>query len=209
MDKKGKIHSEEEEMKESPVKFVFVLSVICLFSAALLSMVYAKTQPILKQQQKEQESEAMKYVLPSAESFKYEEACGLWQGLDKDGNVAGYCFKAEEKGYSSVIKMMIGIDKDFRITGIKVLSQNETPGLGTRIIEVKADQTLWDVLGGKANKASGPAIPWFLKQFYGKTLDNINEVETISGATISSSAVVRAVKRELENIKECVLNKEN
>ncbi len=191
-------------MKDSPVKFVVVLASVCLCSAALLSFVYAKTQPVLEKQQKEQESAAMKEVLHKAKAFDYDKDCACWIGKSADGEVVGYCFKAAEKGYSSVIEMMVGIDTNFKITGIKILSQNETPGLGTRIVEVKADETLWDVLGGKKEKSDKPAVPWFLKQFYGKSLEDMDSVQTISGATISSSAVIRAVKRELKNMRSCV-----
>ncbi len=180
------------------------LGVICLVSAGVLSYVHAKTHPVIVEQEEKASQSAMYYVLPDAVKFEPGKGCDYYIGKDDKGNVVGYVFKTSEKGYSSEIVLMVGVDPDLKITGIKVLSQNETPGLGTRIVEVKATSTIWDVASGKAKEK--PGRPWFLEQFVGKDLVGLVEVKTISGATISSSAVIRAVKKGLERLEECLSN---
>ena len=212
MDKEGQISGKEQEgmigllhsRKGNLLYFVVVLGLVCLVSAGLLSLVYAKTQPLVKAQREKEANEAMYYVLPEASSFDKAENGNYYIGKDKQGNIIGYAFKTKEKGYSSEIVLMVGVDKSLKITGIKVLSQNETPGLGTRIVEVKASSTIWDKVKGSA-KSETNNIPWFLQQFIGKDRGRLIEVKTISGATISSSAVVRAVRKGLERLEKELL----
>jgi electron transport complex protein RnfG len=73
--------------------------------------------------------------------------------------------------------------KDGTITAIKILNQNETPGLGARIIE-----------------------PEFTRQFSNKDLSALNDIQAITGATISSRAVIEAVKKKAGEIKELIKN---
>ena len=193
-----------ESRKGELLYFVLVLGLVCLISAGLLSFVYAKTQPLVEAQKAKAANSAMYYVLPGAESFERSKEGDFYIGKDKQGRIVGYTFETNEKGYSSEIVLMVGVDKDGKITGIKVLSQNETPGLGTRIVEVKADSTIWDKIKGKEGE-NAPRMPWFLEQFLGKDRMSLVEVKTISGATISSSAVVRAVKKGLEKLEKELL----
>ncbi len=194
MDKEGEVLGKEGQVKmantRTMIQMVVSLGTICLLSSALLSFVYAKTEGVIEQQKEMAKKEAMAYVLPSAKNFEEFKECNCFVGKDENGDAVGYVFTTSEKGYSSEIVLVVGVDKDLVITGVKVLSQNETPGLGTRIIEVK--------YGSKTGR------PWFLEQFWGKKLEDLNEVKTISGATISSSAVIRAVKKGLEDLKACL-----
>jgi electron transport complex protein RnfG len=79
---------------------------------------------------------------------------------------------------------MIGVDTAGVIQGMKILSQAETPGLGAKITEVKY----------------GDKWPWFQHQFIGKKGDNLQvdkdggEIKSVTGATISSRAVTKAVR---------------
>jgi RnfABCDGE-type electron transport complex G subunit len=91
---------------------------------------------------------------------------------------------------------MVGVDTQYKIQGLKILSQNETPGLGTRITEIKSNKTIWDIFKGK--KVKEPKEPWFQKQFSEKSLDKI---DVITGATISSKAVINTVKDAVEKFK--------
>ncbi len=194
MDKEGEVFGSKGELimanGKELVRMVLALGTICFFSSALLSFVYAKTKDVVEHQKEMAKKSAMVYVLPSAKEFEENKGCNCFVGKDDKGDVVGYVFTTSERGYSSEIVLVVGVDKDLVITGVKVLSQNETPGLGTRITEVK--------YGSKTGR------PWFLEQFWGKGLEDLPEVKTISGATISSSAVIRAVKNGLERLKSCL-----
>ena len=52
----------------------------------------------------------------------------IYKGIDKSGQILGYAACGEAQGYSSKIKVMVGVDSHFeKVLGISVLAQNETP----------------------------------------------------------------------------------
>jgi len=73
---------------------------------------------------------------------------------------------------------MAGMDVQGKITAIKVLSQNETPGLGSQV--------------------SGLS---FTSRFSGKSIPDLENIQAITGATISSGAVIDSVKKKAEEIR--------
>ncbi|RKY33302.1 MAG: hypothetical protein DRP74_00265 [Candidatus Omnitrophota bacterium] len=163
-------------MKET-LKYSAVLFSICFFAAILLSAVASITQPIIEETKAEQENNAIKEVMPQARGIEKVEEEGLvyYKAKDFSGNNIGYVFISEAKGYSSVIRAVVSITPEGEIIAVKVLEQNETPGIGTQITEEK-----------------------FLSRFKGKkALDNI---DSISGATVSSSALIDSVKQTLKKI---------
>ncbi len=102
-----------------------------------------------------------------------------------DGQVLGYIFKTVSGGYGGDIPVMTGIDMDGTLTGIRVGSNSETPGLGTKIEE--ADFT--DTFVGKS--AAGP-----LTGVGAPSADN--EVQMVSGATVSVDGVLYGVNGAIE-----------
>ena len=113
-----------------------------------------------------------------------ESVVVYYTAVSKDEEI-GYIFNTSAKGYGGDINVMTGIDKDGKITAVKILSAaDETPGLG-----------------GNVTKNS------FYSQFSGKTKDfelvknsatGDNQVIAVTGATISSTAVKTAVKNAFE-----------
>lgn len=195
----------------SRLKFSLVLMFICLLSAGLLSFVYFLTNPKILAQKVKEEKGSLKEVLPFASSFKpikKDEKILYYRGFDEKGNIVGYCFLAYGKGYSNTIETLVGIRPDGKISGIKILHQNETPGLGSRICEVKKGETLWEALRRKKAKGSiKPKRPWFQEQFKGKRVDELGRIEAISGATVSSQAVIDSVKEKIKEILELISRK--
>ncbi|MGZ4992379.1 MAG: electron transport complex subunit RsxG, partial [Methylobacter sp.] len=110
----------------------------------------------------------------------------------KSGNVSAVCFKfTAPDGYSGAINMIMGIDRDGNILGVRVLSHKETPGLGDKIEVTKSD--------------------WILK-FAGRSLDNLapakwavkkdgGEFDQFAGATITPRKSVQAIYRGLQFFK--------
>lgn len=183
------------------------MAIICLAASGLLSVVHNLTQPKILAQAREEEEASLKEVFPAADHFtpaRKDEEVLYYQAQDKQGRLLGYAFKATRRGYSSEIVTMVGMDTQGIITRIKVLAQNETPGLGSRITEVIQKETLWDVLLKKVKLAAKPQA-WFQAQFSGKkylTLDH--SVNAITGATISSRAVIDSVRDKAVEIMEMV-----
>ena len=138
-----------------------------------------------------QKLNAITSVLPAFDNNPAEEVYkmqveGFKDSLEfytakKDGEVVGTAVNTfTKKGFSGLIKMMVGFDKEGKIFNIAVLQQKETPGLGTKI---------------KSNK--------FKRQFIGKHPEEFKmtvkkdggEVDGITGATISSRAYCDGIER--------------
>lgn len=114
-------------------------------------------------------------------------AADLWRGRREDGTVVGWALVAAEPGFADEIRLIFGWDaKEKRILALKVLSQKETPGLGD---EIQAP--------GFTKRFTGRAAPVKAVK-RGAGTGAPTEVDTITGATISSRAVIRIVNHALE-----------
>lgn len=174
-------------MKEM-LRYGLILAIICIVAAALLAGINSFTRPRIIAQAQAEEETSLKEVLPEAADFqavKRQDEVLYHKGLDKKGKIIGAAFKASGQGYSSTIETMVGMLKDGTITAIKVLSQNETPGLGAQVSEAK-----------------------FTNQFMHKNIQGISSVQAITGATISSKAVIDSVRNKAEEIKALIENEE-
>lgn len=164
-------------------RYGFILGVICVLTAGLLAFINALTQPKIIAQSLARENQTLLEVLPQAERFDPVKSSNgeilYYKAYDLNNNLLGFALKASGKGYSSVIEAMVGITRDGKISAIKVLSQNETPGLGSRISEVP-----------------------FISQFKNKDVESITQVQAIAGATISSKALIESVKSKLKEAEE-------
>lgn len=189
-------------MKEI-IRYGFTLALICVVASASLAVVYSLTRPTIVARAKAEEEASLKEVLPQAANFAPVEsgdAILYYKAYNPDGKLIGVAFKASAKGYSGIIETMAGMSKDGIITAIKVLSQNETPGLGARIVEVSDDTTIWDLFRGK-KKIENEKKPWFQEQFSAKRIEGLKDIQAITGATISSKAVIDSVQKKAEEIK--------
>jgi electron transport complex protein RnfG len=196
-------------MQNNFIRYAATLAIICLAASGLLSVVYNVTQPQIAAQAKMEEESALKDVYPGAERFEPVAEKGsvfYYKALNASGELLGYAFKAEKKGYSSTIVTMVGMDTKGIIKRIKILSQNETPGLGSRIEEIRQKETFWDVVLKKVKIAEKPR-PWFQSQFDGKDYKTLDRsVEAITGATISSLAVIVSVEEKAKEVMEKAQN---
>jgi electron transport complex protein RnfG len=95
------------------------------------------------------------------------------------------------RGYSGDIRLLVGVDEDHRVLGVRVLQHNETPGLGDRI---EADRSDW--IFGFAGRRLGdpPAERWKVKKDGGA-------FDHFTGATVTPRAVVGAVRNALEYVE--------
>ncbi len=197
-------------MKEI-LKMVFVLGVICVISSLGLGYVYTKAKPKIEEQAEEASRRALEWVLPGAVKFvdKHHSLMDYVEGYDESGKLVGFAFNGEVRGYSSQIVVKVGLSPENRILAIKVLEQQETPGLGTKVAEVPTEESLWEKLAGKGS-GGGVAEPPFQAQFQGKNLSDLklvrgqwphphpHHIDAITGATITSRAVTDAVKNAVE-----------
>ncbi|MGQ9811696.1 MAG: FMN-binding protein [bacterium] len=143
-------------------RMVVVLALITLIASLALGLVYQKTEPKIAQQKVAEEAEAMRLVLPEASCGIFVK-CGtdtftFYKGYRKPDTTGfvGYVIKTSCKGYSSTIETLVGVGSDGSIRGLKILSQQETPGLGTRIAEVKSTRTVADALKKAFGRGTRP-----------------------------------------------------
>lgn len=183
------------------VKNALILFVIALVSSILLAFSYSVTKEPIAKQQLLKQTQALSAVLPEAEFSEVTGAdfsshpavLALFQAT-KDGQAAGYAFKvASEEGYSGHIELVVGISAEGRISGVDIVDQSETPGLGA-----KSDDEDF-----KAQYAEKPLEELTVVKTE-PTADA--QIQSISGATITSRAVTGAVNEAIayynENLAE-------
>ena len=105
------------------------LFLICLIVTALLAGVNMLTADRIAALAVQTAEDSQKVVLPNAASFEEVDEDTV-KGLDGSGQLAGYVITTEAKGYGGTIEVMTGITADGSVSGVVLLSQNETPGLG-------------------------------------------------------------------------------
>jgi len=106
----------------------------------------------------------------------------------RDDRVTAVAIPIEGKGYSGIIELIMGVDVNGNILGVRVLSHAETPGLGDKIEEKKSD---WIFGFNGLSLDNTPLKDWAVKKDGGR-------FDQFSGATITPRAVVKAIKEGLE-----------
>lgn len=188
------------------LRFGFILGLICIVAVGLLAGINTLTEPKIVARKEAEIKATLLELFPEGVKFKPVELNQetIYKVYDKDNNFLGIVFKAEGRGYSSKIETMAGMLKSGEIRAIKILSQNETPGLGSRIAEVEEENTIWDVLRGR--KKEKTKKPWFQEQFKNKRIDQLKDIQAITGATISSKAVIDSVNKKAQELKKIIEN---
>jgi electron transport complex protein RnfG len=184
-------------MKEI-LKLGGILLLVAAIAGGALSIVNAITKPRIELQKRLVLERALVNAIPAANKNAIvpmeENGIEFYKGYvnsDTTG-LAGYAFVAYGKGYSSTIETMVGVDTLFSITGLSIMHQVETPGLGTKIEEIKY----------------GEDSPWFQDQFLKRPWNKLvvdkdgGDIVSITGATISSRAVANSIKEGLEQLEK-------
>ncbi len=173
------------------VKLGVILLLVTALAGAALSVVNSITKPRIEQQKRLVTAQALSAALPEAAHGFIEldttcKAIQYYRGYRDSSKqqLVGYAYLAVENGYSSQIETMVGVDTMGKIVGIKILRQLETPGLGTKIEEIRYGETM----------------PYFQLQFLDKLADQLavdkdgGQIVSITGATISSRAVTNSIR---------------
>ena len=159
------------------------LLLICAVVAAALAGVNAYTAPIIAQRKAEKTQQAIEAVLPGGgDAAPFEDDTGMVTAVYESDS--GWAVQVSANGFGGAMDMMVGIDRSGNVIGISIISHAETPSLGA----VAADKS-----------AAGAA---FRSQFAGLSgtlaVDKDGgTVDAISGATITSRAVVAGVNAAL------------
>ena len=209
------------------IRYPLVITVICAVAAAALAYTYALTKDRIRESKRSDLVKGLEKVLPpqkksiemrtlpGVEAQQPEDDQKLYvarENAGQTGRALGYAAIGSAQGYSSKVKVIVGVDPDMRIIAARILDQQETPGLGERAREVPATKTLWQALADIfRGSAKGPElVPPFQQQFSGKTwqqLELTNDADAgdriiqLTGATITSRAVVNAAKDAITKIE--------
>ena len=175
-------------MKKEFIKLSGILCVITLVAAMLLAGVNHITAPKIAAAEEKATAEAMKKILPTAESFE-EMNDNVFKGL-KDGKPVGFCINITTNGYGGAIEMMVAIDNNAQVCGIEILSHSETAGLGAKVTEPEFKNQF-----SKKNPS--------LEVVKTKT-ESPDQITAITGATITSRAVASGVDEAFNMLLEAI-----
>lgn len=166
-----------------PTITLFLIAAIC---TAILGVTDMVTAPKIAENNEQAEIATRQLVFEDAKSFsdvKTTEEATYVEALDESGNVIGYVFTTSSKGYGGEIKVMTGIGADGKVTGVEILAIEETAGLG---MNAKKDDY--------KNQYKGQSGAFTVV----KSNAGDNEVQALTGATITSQAVTDAVNNAVE-----------
>jgi electron transport complex protein RnfG len=175
-----------------------LLGGFAMVAAAMLVMGDIATRDAIQQRQAEDLLASLAQVIPPdlhdndllADTLTLQTPDGeviVYRALE-GLTVSGVAFETVGQGYGGAIRVLLGVDKDGRILGARVLAHTETPGLGDKI-EVDRDDWILDFDGKSLGEP--PPERWAVKKDGG-------DFDQFSGATITPRAVVKSVKQGLE-----------
>jgi len=193
----------EEEKEPSSLTLIFALGIAGFISGIILVGTYLYTLPLIEANKADAMKNAIFKVLPNCNSFKTlklengvlveqkenekqkkendDEALVIYAGYNANKKLIGFAIPGSEPGFQDIIGAIFGYDAvNKKIIGFEVLESKETPGLGDKIFKNADFQTNFKAL------SVDPSI--VLVKSGQKQADH--EVDGISGATISSKAVV-------------------
>lgn len=169
------------------------LTFIGVISGAVLSQVNAWAQPLILANQQAATERAIFLVQPETARYELVEEGDfqVYHVFDAQDQPLGYALVHSGDGFQAAITLVVGLKEDLRtITGIEVLKMSETPGLGTLINEETFK-------GQFRNLKADPLVDWIKGQPTGKP----NQVQVITGATISARAVVDIVNESILELR--------
>ena len=205
--------STTSESQEAPPKkevstfrLVATLAVAGALAGLLIVMVNEHTKPIIDKYKAEQLQIAVYEVLPGVERYstfylvdnelaltlpegaKESEYKRAYVGYDASGQVSGVAISRGEPGFQDIVQVIFGFDPATgKLSGMKILESKETPGLGDKIFKDMAFVSQF---------FASPQTP-LLGVKIGAGKGEPNEIDMITGATISSKVVIRIINNAL------------
>lgn len=166
------------------VKIAGTLLIICACMAFMLAAVNSITADKIEQNNQNDINAAIQQIFPSASSSKpitgeFDSSVSTVYEVKQGDSVIGHCVSLGSSGFGGSINMMVGIDTNGTVAGIKIITHSETPGLGSRVDNAE-----------------------YLAKYTGKsgTLVIKQDIDAISGATVSSKAVLNGVNTALSAV---------
>jgi electron transport complex protein RnfG len=179
---------------------IVVLTAVMILSGLVLATVSGALQPLIAANQEQALAESLESIFDDAADpeFTALDTDDIWRA-SAGGRQIGYAARVEATGYGGPIQLILGISPGLdRILGIAVVESVETPGLGARIQEEEFQ-----------NQFEGLSVGEPITAVKNEPADTEeNEIEAISGATISTNAVVNAVNAAVPDILSTIETQE-
>lgn len=176
--------SKKPSMKKELIPVLFLTIVVCIAVIAL-TLTNDATNKQIEDGKVSATVSLLSELFPEMTEYSYDDATAIYI-IKQNSEVIGYSYSTSGNGYGGAIDILVGVQKtdlsdgNVILQGISIISQKETPGLGTKILEDP-----------------------FLTQFQDLNSDDLalsqngGQIDAITGATISSSAVTDAVSQSI------------
>lgn len=178
-----------------------VLAIICVVVTLALSSTNLLTADKIEALAIKTQNEAMSKLIKADEyqelNAKTSHGEVNYNSAIKDGKTVGYIFVTEASGYGGPISVMTAIDAKGNIIAVEILAaSDETPGLGQNVTKenfyTQFNGMTGDIVAQKAGSAN----------------KDKNEIDAVTGATISSRAVTSAVNQALDYAAEIIVKED-
>lgn len=188
-------------MKEN-LKLGGILLTITLVAGLLLGFANSLTAEAIIENSKVSK-EDLQIIMPEASSLVDianapldEKVTEAYNAVNNNGVEVGYIFKITTKGFHGPVQIVVGISKEEKVTGIRILAHSETPGLGAKITEEKF-----------LSKIKNLPTDEFVEVVKVEPSKE-NEIQGVSGASVSSKAVGSAINDAIKFYKEEIKGEE-
>ena len=186
-------------IKDTPFWHAFVLGAFCLGFGALLAATYSLTAEAIHQRADDDKRVSLDQVLPAnihdnnpltdtlTVTGHEGKPVTVFRGI-QGHRVTAVAFEIVGSGYAGEVRLMLGVDAEGKVLGVRPLAHKETPGLGDKIEPSKTD---WISRFTGLSLGNPPVEKWKVKKDGG-------QFDQFSGATITPRGVVGAIRQGLE-----------
>lgn len=191
--------------RRSMRKFVaesWLILLLGLVFAVLLAGAQTSLQPTIRVNQQKALNEAVGTVVPGTVKTEILPVTGydreVFRCLDGDGKLIGWAIDAAGMGFADKIRAVVGLSADAEtITGLKVIENVETPGLGNKVAGEPRSESdkVW------ADQYKGLSAGMETTVVKRTPVKGKNEVQAVTGATISSKAVADLANKAIQRVR--------
>ncbi len=192
--------------KNTPFNMILVLTLTAVFVGGMLAGFFKFVEPKIEENRLREERQAVFSVLPNVADYRViekridkKDVVKIFRGVDKDGKLVGYAFLASGPGFQGIITMMVGLNVDMKhLTGLKVLEQVETPGLGDKIREKWFEDQFKEL-----------SIEPKIEYIKNRKPEKPNQIQAITGATITTKAVANIINKRVRIVIDIIKETES
>lgn len=192
---------------------IATLGFVTALSGFLIVTVYQATKPAIEENKRLAIQKTVLEVIKGATAYKHFvinekgellaatpglKGTNVYAGYDAGGKLTGLAAEGRAQGYSGAVETIYAYTPSCQcITGVKVIKQTETPGLGDKVITNKDFVANFDKLDATVN---GDALANAIVAVKHGSKKNPWEIDAISGATISSKAIAKGLNGSAQDV---------